>query len=129
MKQAARRSYRLPAPMVEPVNLVLSSSLATIGTLTAQIRPMDRAIAAEIEAVPPQTVDTVPGLGPVFTAGIVAEIGDVRRFEGEEQVAKFAGLTWRRHQSGEFEGEDRPLTKTGNIYLRYSLVEGRTRFG
>lgn len=124
VKQAARRSYRLPAPMVEPVNLVLSSSLATIRTLTAQIRPIDRAIAAELKAAPPQTVDTVPGIGPVFTAGIVAEIGDVRRFEDEESVAKFAGLTWRRHQSGEFEGEDRPLTKTGNIYLRYYLVEG-----
>lgn len=124
VKQAARRSYRLPARMVEPVNLVLSSSLATIRTLTAQIKPMDKAIAAELKAIPPQTVDTVPGLGPVFTAGIVAELGDVRRFEHEESVAKFAGLTWRRHQSGEFEGEDRPLTKTGNAYLRYYLVEG-----
>jgi len=124
VKQAARRSYRLPAPMVEPVNLVLSSSLATIRTLTAQIKPMDKAIAAELKAAPAQTVDTVPGLGPVFTAGIVAELGDVRRFETEEQVAKFAGLTWRRFQSGEFEGEDRPLTKSGNVYLRYYLVEG-----
>jgi transposase len=124
VKQAARRSYRLPARMVEPVNLVLSSSLATIRTLGAQLRPVDRAIAAELQAVPRQTVDTIPGLGPVFTAGIVAELGDVRRFEDEESVAKFAGLTWRRHQSGEFEGEDRPLTKTGNAYLRYYLIEG-----
>ena len=69
VKQAARRSYRLPARMVEPVNLVLSSSLATIRTLGAQLKPMDKAIAAELGAVPPQTVDTVPGLGPVFTAG------------------------------------------------------------
>jgi transposase len=85
---------------------------------------MDRAIAAELKAAPAQTVDTVPGLGPVFTAGIVAEVGDVHRFEGDEQVAKFAGLTWRRFQSGQFEGEDRPLTKSGNVYLRYYLVEG-----
>jgi transposase len=124
VKQAARRSYRLPQKMVEPVNLVLSSSLLTIRTLTAQIKPLDKAIAIELKAAPAQTVDTVPGLGPVSTAGIVAELGDVRRFEGEESVAKFAGLTWRRHQSGDFEGEDRPLTKTGNAYLRYYLIEG-----
>ena len=37
-----------------------------------------------------------------------------------ESLAKFCGLTWRRHQ---FEGEDRPLTKTGNAYLRYYMVE------
>ncbi len=123
VKQAARRSYRLSASMVEPVNLVLSSSLLTIRTLTAQLKPLDKAIAAELAATPPQTLSSVPGLGPVFTAGIVAEIGDVNRFEREESLAKFAGLTWRRHQSGEFEGEDRPLTKTGNAYLRYYMVE------
>jgi hypothetical protein len=105
------------------VNLVLSSSLVTIRTLTAQLKPLARAIAAELEAVPAQTIRTIPGLGPVLTAGIVSEIGDIGRFEGEEQLAKFAGLTWRRHQSGEFEGEDRALTKTGNRYLRYHLVE------
>jgi transposase len=121
--QAARRSYRLSTSMVEPVNLILSSSLVTIRTLSAQLKPIEKAIAAELEATPPQTLSTIPGLGPVFTAGIVAEIGDIRRFEREESLAKFSGLTWRRHQSGEFEGEDRPLTKTGNAYLRYHMVE------
>lgn len=121
--QAARRSYRLSTSMVEPVNLILSSSLTTIRTLSAQLKPIEKAIAAELSATPPQTLSTIPGLGPVFTAGIVSEIGDVGRFEREESLAKFCGLTWRRHQSGEFEGEDRPLTKTGNAYLRYHMVE------
>jgi transposase len=124
VQQAARRSYRLAPRMVEPVNLVVSSSLTTIRTLTAQLKPLARAITAELEAAPAQTIRTIPGLGPVFTAGIVAEIGDISRFDDEEKLAKFAGLTWRRHQSGEFEGEDRALTKTGNRYLRYHLVEG-----
>jgi transposase len=124
VRQAADRSYRLPTRLVEPVNLVLSSSLLTIRTLAAQLKPLSRAIAAELEASPTQTLGTIPGLGPVFTAGIVAEVGDIRRFENEEKLAKFAGLTWRRYQSGELEGEDRPLTKTGNTYLRYHLVEG-----
>lgn len=123
VKQAARRSYALPKSMVEPVNLILSSSLTTIRTLKAQLKPIEKAIAAELRATPPQTLSTIPGLGPVFTAGIVSEIGDVERFEREESLAKFCGLTWRRHQSGEFEGEERPLTKTGNAYLRYYMVE------
>lgn len=123
VQQAARRSYRLSAPMVEPVNLVLSSSLLTIRTLNAQLKPIEKAIAAELEATPPQTLSTIPGLGPVFTAGIVSEIGDIGRFEREESLAKFCGLTWRRHQSGEFEAEEKPLTKTGNAYLRYYMVE------
>lgn len=123
MLQAARRSYRFSTSMVEPVNLILSSSLTTIRTLAAQLKPIEKAIAAELRATPPQTLSTIPGLGPVFTAGIVSEIGDVSRFEREESLAKFCGLTWRRHQSGEFEGEERPLSKTGNAYLRYHMVE------
>jgi transposase len=123
VKQAARRSYALPKPLVEPVNLILSSSLTTIRTLKAQLGPIEKAIATELRATPPQTLSTIPGLGPVFTAGIVSEIGDVGRFEREESLAKFCGLTWRRHQSGQFEGEERPLTKTGNAYLRYYMVE------
>jgi transposase len=124
VRRAAKRSYRLPKGLVEPVNLVLSSSLISIRTFHAQLKSIDKAIATELGATPPQTLGTIPGLGPVLTAGIVAEIGDVTRFESEESVAKFAGLTWRRYQSGEFEGEDRPLTKTGNDYLRYYLVQG-----
>lgn len=123
VKQVAERSFRLSAKMAAPVNLVISSSLATIRTLTAQVRVLDKAIAKELAEVPAQTLRTIPGLGPVFTAGIVAEIGDIRRFSDNDALAKFAGLTWRRHQSGEFEGEDRPLSKTGNAYLRYYLVE------
>jgi transposase len=123
VKQAANRSYALPKSMVEPVNLILSSSLTTVRTLKAQLGPIEKAIATELRATPPQTLATIPGLGPVFTAGIVSEIGDIGRFEREESLAKFCGLTWRRHQSGEFEGEQRPLTKTGNAYLRYYMVE------
>jgi transposase len=124
LKQAANRSYQLPKGMVEPVNLILSSSLTTLRTLKGQLKPIEKAIATELAAAPAQTLATIPGLGPVFTAGIVSEIGDVGRFEREESLAKFCGLTWRRHQSGEFEGEQRPLTKTGNAYsLRYYMVE------
>ena len=123
VKQAAKRSYRLGANLVEPVNLVLGSSLTTIRTLSAQLKPVDKAIASELAAAPSQTLATIPGMGAVFTSGIVSEVGDILRFQSEESVAKFAGLTWRRYQSGEFEGEDRPLTRTGNSYLRYYLVE------
>jgi len=123
IKQAANRSYALPKSMVEPVNLILSSSLTTVRTLKAQLGPIEKAIATELRATPPQTLSTIPGLGPVFTAGIVSEIGDIGRFEREESLAKFCGLTWRRHQSGQFEAEERPLTKTGNAYLRYYMVE------
>ena len=32
----------------------------------------------------------------------------------DDAVTKFAGVTWREHASGELEGEDKPLSRTGN---------------
>ncbi|MDI6711444.1 MAG: transposase, partial [Bacillota bacterium] len=66
----------------------------------------------------------VPDRGQgVPIAGMIAEIGDIARFPSERALAQYAGLTWSRYQSGNFDAEDRSLSKTGNRYLRYYLVE------
>ena len=96
--------------------------MATIRTLQQQLQTVDRTIAQELKGIP-QTLASVPGLGPVWTAGLVAEIGDVTRFPTEASLAQYAGLVWHVHESGEFQAEDTPLTKVGNTYLRYYLVE------
>lgn len=51
--------------------------------------------------------------------GIVTEIGPIQR-SSDDALAKYAGLTWRTHQSGQFA---RPLTRSGNVYLQYDLIE------
>lgn len=70
-----------------------------------------------------QTLESVPGIGPVFTAGIIAEIGQIERFEDETKIAKYAGLYWRKNQSGRFTAKDTSMSRNGNQYLRYYLVE------
>lgn len=72
----------------------------------------------------PHTLQTIPGIGPVLAAGILAEIGDLARFDHDEaKVAGYAGLRWPRSQSDEFEAEDRRLADAGNHFLRYYLCE------
>ena len=57
-----------------------------------QEKRLGQAIAQDLEAIP-HTLDTTPGLGPVFCAGIIAEIGGVERFQYEEaKVARYAGF-------------------------------------
>src|SRR5699024_11514139 len=70
-----------------------------------------------------QTLKSVTGISPVFDARIIAEIAQIERFEDETKIAKYAGLYWRKHQSGRFTAEDTSLTRNGNQYLRYYLVE------
>lgn len=121
LKHAAACAYKLPGSLLEPVNLILATSLQTIRTLQQQVKSIDKAIEKELSHFP-NTLQSMQGMGPVCTAGIIAEIGDIHRFDNEKAVAKFTGLTWKKHQSGEFEAEDTPLTKTGNAYLRYYFV-------
>lgn len=45
------------------------------------------------------------------------------RFANNDALAKMAGLWWRRHQSAEFEAQERRLPSSCNRYLRYYLVE------
>lgn len=122
LKKIARSSYRLNKAMVDPVNLALRCSLNTIKFLESEIKHLDKAIAKLMKDVP-QTLSSVDGIGDVLAAGIISEIGDIKRFKDQNALAKYAGLSWNEHQSGQFVAEDTPRTKTGNKYLRYYLIQ------
>jgi transposase len=125
LQRAARDSYRLDKVLAEPLTLILGTTMATIRTLQHQLHDVDQTIARELAALPldRQIIRSIPGLGPVWTAGLVAEIGNIHRLDNDAALAKFAGLVWHPHQSGTFAAEDTSLAKTGNAYLRYYLVE------
>ena len=90
--------------------------------LESQIKEFDKAIKAQMELLP-NVLISVPGIGPVFSAGIMAEIGDINRFENQAKLAKYAGFAWRQHQSGKFEAETTRLICSGNRFLKYYLCE------
>ena len=94
VRAAAKGSYRLPKTVNDTVNQAMAVSIASM-----------------------------PGIGKVYSAGIIAEIGDIHRFDSQASVAKYAGLVWNRSQSGDFEAEHSRMIKSGNRYLRYYLLE------
>ena len=67
-----------------------------------------------------QRLQTIPGIGPQLAATIRAELGDVARFQGVDQVVAYAGLDPRTRQSGAFMGQKR-LSKRGPGALRHAL--------
>jgi transposase len=122
VQAAARGSYRLPKTVTDSVNQVMSVSVAAMRALESQIKTLDKAIEQQFEIIP-NTLTSIPGIGKVYSAGIIAEIGDIHRFQSQAAVAKFAGLVWTQHQSGDFEAESSHLIKSGNRFLRYYLLE------
>ncbi len=45
------------------------------------------------------------------------------RFQNQAQLAKYAGLAWKQHQSGDFETQTTRLINSGNRFLKYYLCE------
>ena len=122
VRAAAKGSYRLPKTVNDTVNQAMSVSIASMRALKEQVKVLDKAIEQQFEIIP-NTLTSIPGIGKVYSAGIIAEIGDIHRFDSQASVAKFAGLVWTQHQSGEFEAEHSRMIKSGNRYLRYYLLE------
>jgi transposase len=122
VQAAARGSYRLPKTVNDSVNQVLSISISSMRAMQSQIKALDKEIERQFENIP-NTLTSIPGIGKVFSAGIIAEIGDINRFQSQAGLAKYAGLAWSQHQSGQFESQNTRLIKSGNRFLKYYLCE------
>ena len=122
IQAAARGSFRLPKTLNDSVNQAMAVSIASIRAIQKQVKDLEKAIEQMFEIIP-NTLTSVPGIGKVYSAGIIAEIGDINRFSSQAAVAKYAGLVWSQNQSAEFEAEDTHLIKSGNRFLRYYLLE------
>lgn len=124
IQKAIRSSYRLGEVLADSVDMVLGTYANLIRALQKQIKTIDKSIESIFLSLPEaQSLLSIPGVGPVFAAGILAEIGQIERFDNQAKLAKYAGLYWSKHQSGSFTAEKTTMRRTGNHYLRYYLVE------
>ena len=122
IQKAARSSYRLSKCVEDSIDILLATSIESIRSITKQIKELDKAISKVLDGIP-NTLQTIPGIGPVYCAGILAELGSIERFKDQASVAKYAGLVWSKHQSGKFQAEETKMIRSGNRYLRFYLVE------
>ena len=71
-------------------------------------------------------VQTIPGIGPILGAVLVAEIGDVHRFATAQQLGCWAGMTPKHHESDTKVRRGR-ITKQGSRLVRWAVVESVQR--
>lgn len=68
-----------------------------------------------------ELLESIPGIGRLTAAILIAEIKDINAFESASELASYAGLTPQKRQSGtSLRGKSR-LSKIGNAKLRKAL--------
>ncbi len=129
LNKAVRSSYRLDQTAYNGINIAVASSLSTIRFLENELKQVDKAILDTVNGLNSNAYNSllsIRGIGKVYAAGILAEIGSIDYFKHNSNLAKYAGLYWNRTQSGKFEKEDKKFSQHANKYLRYYLIEATT---
>lgn len=101
--------------------LELQYYLDQIEMNTAYIRRYEAAIQ-EIMKKLNSPITSIPGIGVVLGAMILAELGDISRFSKPEKVLSFAGLEPSVYQSGKYNPASGTMVKRGSPYLRWALT-------
>ena len=126
LQKAARDSFRLDKVLSEPLTISIASSFNCISAFERERDVINKAIERAIKGLYGSEylcLTSIPGIGPVYAAGILAEIGNIADFKNDSAIAKYAGLTWKQSQSGDFTADTTRMSKQGNSYLRYYLIE------
>lgn len=106
--------------------LVLGEYLVAVDQHTAQRDRLEAAVTSAAQNGPQAALvgalQALRGVGPVTAVTLVAEAGDLTRFDQASQAMSYAGLVSSEDSSGERHRRG-AITKAGNSHLRFVLVE------
>ena len=117
------RRQRLDDPLAQAA---FEQMLCHLETLDAQLAALDRRLEqvaqSEPWCEPVRWLCCFRGIATLTALGLLAEIGDFRRFRSARELMSFLGLTVSEYSSGE-RRQRGSITKTGNRHARRLLVE------
>lgn len=117
------------APITGPYAARVQSLRRLLDDLEDEIELFARLTRNRLVADPGYTaLQQLPGVGQILAAVFVAEIGDVTRFDNATQLACWAGLTPKHHESDTHVHRGR-ITKQGSRLVRWAAVESVKRLG
>lgn len=105
---------------------VIGDNLNLIDQLNAQITQLEAdLILSDEEENTIRLLKTMPGVGRITALTILAEIGDVHRFNSPKSLCHWVGLTPRVSGSDQIVRHGR-ITKQGSPYLRSAMTRAAT---
>ena len=110
----------------QPTPIVLDNLQEQIDFLTDQIEEVKKHMQNHINQHPElkrqrDLLDSIKGIGRLTAAKLMAEYGDMRRFDDVRQVVAFAGLNPKHRQSGTSIRGKTHISKMGRSSIRAAL--------
>ena len=98
--------------------------VADIERLSAEVAEIEVKLAVKCLGIPnAENILEIPGLGATITSGILAEMGDISRFDDAKEIQKLSGLGLVACSSGKHKGQTK-ISHRGRKRLRYWLFQG-----
>jgi len=119
LKSCAANSFGIKMAL-DTFQLQLELLLEQVSFLESQLNRIEQKISTLVKEIN-SVLTTLPGVGQVIAATIIAEIGDIKRFRNSSQLVSYAGINPTVRQSGSFMGNKNQMSKKGSPYLRLAL--------
>jgi transposase len=107
--------------------IVFQEDVRAVNEHTERLQRLDQELHEQVQTWRLQpVVEALQALrGVQFTVAVtvIAELGDLTRFDNPRQLMSYLGLTPAEYSSGERRRQG-SITKTGNTHARHALVEG-----
>lgn len=101
-------------------DLLISTYISIYNHFNDKINPIDKQISTIIKELNPKML-TIPGIGEISAATILAEYGDIKNFSSPAKMLAFAGLEPSVIESGTLSSNGK-MIKHGSGHLRYSIM-------
>ena len=115
--------YIKTAALPDTEKLCLERMLMHLDFIRSQVKELDALIQKKVGSLPEaKLLESLPGVGAVFSALMALEIDSIERFKDAAHLASYAGLVPRTYASGGYSRQG-SLVAGSNHFLKWAFLE------
>ena len=114
-------------PMCESIKVLVTQAIIQLQAIEETLATIKCEMQKLASTLPEyDTVMALYGVGEVLGPQLIAEMGDIVRFESKKSLIAFAGIDSPADQSGQVDNKSKAITKRGSASLRKTLFQVMT---
>jgi transposase len=118
------RAWLGALPLAEDQHRVILRPAGELDRLGAELAELDKSLAQKALADPQvRRLMTITGVNATVAMGVLAAIGDIKRFSSPQKLVSYFGLNPKVQQSGDRPAYHGRISKQGRAHARSMLVE------